>query len=236
MYIICAIMVIAAIAIIPLALSDSKKKKEARAGLERTWPGSTIYQSSDGVYVAIDPVNEKIVVSSPSISTNFRGAFESVYTFGQIVAVEKHVNGGAVSRTNRGSQAVGAAVGALALGGVGAIIGGLSASSNSTNTVNKISVKIFVDDRERPFHEILFFNNPKGAKENGFLIGMINQNADEFHGRLLAAMHKSSQSDRLTSEDSRLPENLKQLWELKQAGAITEDEFANLKKGFLDKR
>lgn len=228
-------LVVIAVPLAILGVSDSRKNKEALASLELRYPGAKTYRSVTGTYVAIDTEKEKIVVGSPSISTNVGGPYEAVYNFDQIVTVEKHVNGGVVSSTNRGSQAVGAAVGALALGGVGAIIGGLSASSKSVNTINKISVKFVVDDRSRPFHEILFYNSSKGTKANGFLVGIIEQNAEEFHGHLLAAMHKASKPVAAEKEDTGLSNSLKQIWELKESGAITEGEFEKLKKGLLDK-
>lgn len=51
--------------------------------------------------------------------------------FSAVLEAEIVVDGKTVTKTSRGSQAVGVVVGAVLAGGLGAVIGGLSASSST---------------------------------------------------------------------------------------------------------
>src|ERR1700751_166485 len=54
------------------------------------------------------------------------GRSHGAYRFEQIAAVEVVQNGATMTRTNRGSHFVGGALGGLALGPLGAVVGGLT--------------------------------------------------------------------------------------------------------------
>lgn len=53
-------------------------------------------------------------------------------------------------------------VGGALTGGVGAIIGGSTAKSNSTNLVKEISLRFKMNDMENPYYDISVFSNSKG--------------------------------------------------------------------------
>lgn len=53
-------------------------------------------------------------------------------------------------------------VGGALTGGVGAIIGGSTAKSNSTNLVKEISLRFKMNDMEKPYYDISVFSNSKG--------------------------------------------------------------------------
>ncbi|MBB6124593.1 hypothetical protein [Sphingobium subterraneum] len=85
-----------------------------------------------------------------------------VLPFSKIMAVEVLSNGVSISKTNRGSQLAGAAVGGLVLGGLGALAGGLTGSRRSRERLGAISLKVAVNDREDPYSQISLFS--AGAK------------------------------------------------------------------------
>jgi hypothetical protein len=74
--------------------------------------------------------------------------------FASIISIEIAENNSTVVKTNRAGQMAGTAIGAIALGGVCALIGGLSSSTSSKTKVNKVSINIISKDRENPFSEI----------------------------------------------------------------------------------
>ncbi len=85
-----------------------------------------------------------------------QGADKRVIPFADLVSVELVVDGDTVTKTARGGQLVGMAAGALLAGGVGAVVGGLSASTTSKRKVSDIALKLLVNDIERPTHVVQF--------------------------------------------------------------------------------
>ncbi len=86
---------------------------------------------------------------------------------------------------NRGSQLAGIAVGGILLGGVGAVIGGLSGSKRSINNVNKVVLRFRTDDFDRPKHDIVLLDwsfSKKGLKRDGMLYRGALEMAELWHG------------------------------------------------------
>jgi len=140
-----------------------------------------------------------------------------------------------VTSTNRGSQLLGSAVGGL-LGPLGAVVGGLSGSSRSRGRLRRLTLKIFVDDYAKPVHAISFFRDgsSKGTDPDEPRVRDAREKADRFHAHVLNAMRqakKQASSGPPTSSASEL----RTLWEMKQAGALTEEEFVQQKSHLLGK-
>jgi hypothetical protein len=159
---------------------------------------------------------------------------EKIYSFAQIAAVEVVENGVTLNKTNRGSQLLGTVVGGLILGPLGAVIGGLSASSRSLGRIQQLALKIFVDDRQIPVFTILFFqsSNRKGENPGADRVSRAREQLDRIHAQIVNAMRQVQQRPVLNSHGSGASD-LKMLWEMKQAGALTEEEFAVQKSRLL---
>ena len=128
---------------------DQKIATARRNQVSAKHPMDELYVSTVGqVAVGINFADGKIVLGRP-------GA-DKVYNFDQIAAVEVVENGATVSQTNRGSQLAGAAIGGLVFGGLGALIGGTSGSTTTRQNVSSILLKVTVDDRYEPVHNIYF--------------------------------------------------------------------------------
>ena len=106
-----------------------------------------------------------------------------------IVSVELIEDGKTISKTNRGSQLFGAAIGAVTFGAVGGIIGGLSGASRSTNNVSKNSIHIFTRDIDVPFVEIRVFEGVPVDKSN-FTYKLYTENMMPWYGRLKAIIEQ----------------------------------------------
>lgn len=73
-----------------------------------------------------------------------------MYSYWDILASEVIEEGGTVTRTQRSSQIAGTLIGGLALGGVGAIIGGLSGTTKTTkNDMVTPLLRVIVNDISR---------------------------------------------------------------------------------------
>ncbi len=185
----------------------------------------------DHSIMVIDFERQKIILGLAETLTGIEKTYESIYDFSNIVGVEVRTDGNMISSTNRGSQALGAAVGAVAFGGVGAIIGGLSGSSTSQKQLKKLSIRVAVDDTERPSHEVTFFQLDAGLPIDDTLLQPCLKEADTFEAHIINAIRKSktASSNGSNGRANSSASALRDLWALKQEGALTEEEFQNEK-------
>ncbi|KKB72028.1 MULTISPECIES: hypothetical protein [Bacillus] len=125
---------------------------------------------------------------------------EFSYPFSQIVESSIALDNETVSKTSRGEQITGAAIGGVLAGGVGAIIGGLSSGSKQVTMVKSITMKITVDDFKNPVHYIDFlpsFDTPDyshpGFKKDCEIIKTALKKAEYWQGVLELAIRKTNQ-------------------------------------------
>ncbi|MCY8564549.1 immunity protein [Bacillus sonorensis] len=125
---------------------------------------------------------------------------EFSYPFSQIVESSIALDNEIVSKTSRGEQISGAAIGGVLAGGVGAIIGGLSSGSKQITMVKSITMKITVDDFKNPVHYIDFlpsFDTPDyshpGFKKDSEIIKTALKKADYWQGVMDLAIRKTNQ-------------------------------------------
>lgn len=221
------------------ALYRSRTVSNASRDLAERFPEGKVYAHWDGSYIAINPVAKIIAIGRKSRSLEFGNPYEAIYDYSQIAKVELNQDGATLASTNRGSQVLGAAVGAAAFGGVGAIIGGLSGSSTSRQTIRRISLKLITDDTEHPAHDITFFtadNQKKGVDPTGIVGAEAVEGlrkAEEFHALVVGAIRLSDSAKSQAPPPPSVAAQIKDLWDLKEAGAITSEEFEQQKQGVL---
>ena len=111
-----------------------------------------------------------------------------------IVSCEVIEDGVQIARTNRGSQLAGVAVGGALLGGVGAVIGGLSGSSRSVNNVTTLALRFVTDDFDKPIHDIDLYGalSDKGVPRNDPSYTKALEIAELWHARVTAMMKVES--------------------------------------------
>lgn len=154
-----------------------------------------------------------------------------------LIESEVLIDGKSVTKTSRASQFAGAAVGGVLFGGVGAIIGGLSGKTTTEQQAKGVKLKIVVNDIDNPFHIIDFIEltntgstPPKAAlnEAQGWhdllstIIKINERNADE----------ESKSAPELSS--GSMADEIKSLHDLKNSGAITEEEFQQAKEKVID--
>lgn len=104
------------------------------------------------------------------------------YAYKDILESEIIIDGETVSKTSRSSQIGGALIGAALTGGVGAIIGGLSGKKSSIERVEKIHLKLLINNMKNPIKIIPFLDtSPSIDKKNKKFISAKNQ-VDNMHG------------------------------------------------------
>jgi hypothetical protein len=166
------------------------------------------------------------------------------YGFTKIASVEVLRDSTAITQTNRGSQIIGAVVGDVLLGGIGTLIGGLSGSKRSKTNINQIDLKLIVDCQKRPVYIISFFEttNKKGLSAKDSRVKSAVERLDRFHAHIVNAIRNSDlEMKQPNVAEDRPPQlqetsglhSLKELFELKQIGAITDGEYERAKSHVL---
>lgn len=120
------------------------------------------------------------------------GSISSVrqFPFSKIMSVEILSGDVSISKTNRGSQLAGAAIGGLVFGGLGALAGGLTASKRSNDRIGNLSLKVAVNDREDPFYLISLFDagSKKGVEQKSTKGRAATMLAERWRAHLINAM------------------------------------------------
>lgn len=161
-----------------------------------------------------------------------------VFLYRDLLSSEIFEDGATVTKTVRSSQIGGALIGGLALGGVGAIIGGLSGKTQTSGKINAVALRLTVNDSKNPLHDIYFINFE--TKKDGFLYGQAIQQARHWHGLIEVLIKRADLEDKAmnTNETPKLQsgsvaDELNKLAELRDAGVLSVDEFQQQKTRLL---
>jgi hypothetical protein len=227
------IVAVIAIAVLVMfaAYGQAKTAADERASFEASHPGWAIFMSPyGGSVIGLDHKNKLLALGT-------RTQYERM-PFTAISAVEVLKDGASVTTTNRGSQALGAAIGGLAFGPVGFLAGSLTGRKKAQATVHELGLKIIVDSPTKPTHIVTFFKSPpkNGTSAQSAILKPFMERLDTFHGHLVNAMRQSQANVALAPRPALAADTtdkLSKLWELHQAGALTQEEFAAQKVAIL---
>lgn len=151
-----------------------------------------------------------------------------------ILKVELFEGGNSVTSSSRSIG--GAVVGGALFGGVGAIIGGLGGSTKSSATVNKIEIRLIVNDKLNPIYDIDFLNGEINKDKLSNTYDNISKEARTWYGYFEVMIKNTKDGFEETKEkDVDLIAKLERLISLKDSNAISEDEFNILKKDLIGK-
>ena len=117
-----------------------------------------------------------------------------IFPVESIISCEVLEDGVQLAYANRGSQVLGVAVGGALLGGVGAVIGGLSGSQRTIQRVQSVVLRFTTDDFDNPVHDIVVAQaiSEKGmGKDDVFYRGGLEV-AERWHARTVAMMKAAS--------------------------------------------
>lgn len=144
---------------------------------------SVIYAGGKGKRaVAISPEAAQFAVTN-------RWRRPTVYGYSDIIAVEVLRNGDAVTTTDRGSQVAGAAVGALLLGPMGLLLGGLTGRKKQSQKVSSLTLRIVTSDMKAPVVDVPFLElKAPGLDVSSKRLQRAATLVAEWHGRFLSAM------------------------------------------------
>lgn len=226
------IILIGVVALFAASGIKAKKLRDAEdatfAGEHRGWD---IYKSAyDRGVVALDHQNKRIAIGT--VGRNVERAWSDI----SAVQVEK--NGQSLTQTNRGSQVMGAAVGAVLLGPLGLLMGGLTGSKRQRERVNELSLRVLIDDRALPVHRITFFRmKGSGVDAQSRALRTPASQMEHFHALLANAIRSDDRTFAMQARpvlaDTSSSDQIAKLWDLRQAGALTSEEYEMEKQSIL---
>ncbi|MFA7242804.1 MAG: SHOCT domain-containing protein [Sulfuricellaceae bacterium] len=230
------VLVLAVIIGIFQAVEISKKKKAMEAYLLGI-PGFSATQKvigNDGATgLAIDERRRKVcLIDHRQQSVSCR-----VVTYKDLLSSEIFEDGSTVTKTVRTSQIGGALVGSLALGGVGAIIGGLSGKTKTSGKVKRIDLRITVNDTKSPLHDVNFLNLE--TEQGGFIYEGAMKTARHWHGLVAVLIKRADSEDgeNLVTlsqpQPTSVADELKKLADLRDSGVLSIEEFQRQKTRLL---
>lgn len=218
-------------------INTSNKKKAMDGHLDHLedFTATQKVMGEDGnTGLAIDEKRKKICL----IDHTQQNITTRVFLYRDLLSSEIFEDGAIITRTVRTSQLGGALIGGLALGGVGAIIGGLSGRTQTSGKVNKLDLRLTVNDTEKPLHDINFLNIP--IKKSDILYEHAIQQARHWHGLLEVLIKRADIEDKATNANNAMSvrsesvaDELKKLADLRDAGVLSDEEFEQQKMRVL---
>ena len=195
------LLIVFAVVVIAIvqAIGVSKKKKameEKLKSLPDFSPTQKIIGNDGDTGLAVDEERKKVVL----INNDPSGVNLKPITYRDILSSEIFEDGETITKTARGSQLGGALIGGLALGGVGAIIGGLSGKTKSTEKVKRIDLRIAINDTQSPLHDLNFMDIE--VKKDGAVYKSAIEQARHWHG-LIAVLIKTADNEDERQESTK---------------------------------
>ncbi|MCM1567810.1 MAG: hypothetical protein NC238_18025 [Dehalobacter sp.] len=167
----------------------NKKKKQMEDELSNIDFNATqkVMSENGATGIAIDENTKKIclIKNMPTVSTR-------IINYNDIISSEILEDSKTITKSQRGSQIGGAVVGGLLLGGVGAVIGGLSGKKQAETKVKKIDLQIIINDIANPMHNIIFLNIE--TKKDGIIYRSAIEKASHWQALLTAVIKQAEMS------------------------------------------
>lgn len=114
-----------------------------------------------------------------------------IINFEEIIEVKIKKNHETLTKTSRGSQVAGTAVGGLAFGAIGGLAGSISASKTSTNITKRLSLELVINDLDFPSFESVFINMENGIQENSESFNNLTKDLDYWYRLFTVILHQN---------------------------------------------
>lgn len=181
----------------------------------------------------------------------FEAKCSGEYNYRDVICSEVIEDGSSVSSTVRSSQAIGAVVGGLAFGGIGAVVGALTGKTRSRNEVSRVSVAITVSDTQHPLYSVILLDEAKPVLRTSSKAQEAIAVANRLHSLLGVLIRKADNEDekakarQITTPAQQTPailpkfdrasftEEFMKLAKLKEQGHLSEHEFSELKAALI---
>jgi hypothetical protein len=227
------VVVIVIVVVQLVTVSGQKSAMEAKLASLSDFTPTQKFMGCDGrTGIAIDEDRKKVCL----IIFQSEDSLASLFSYKDLLASEIFEDGSTITSTSRSSQAGGALIGALALGGVGAIIGGLSGKTTSTHKVRRVDLRITVNSTNTPLYDITFMDT-EGPKD-GIVYSVAMQQARHWHGLLSVLIRRADTEDASVKSSPSVAafsvsDEIRKLSQLRDEGLLSEEEYSQQKARLL---
>jgi hypothetical protein len=160
-----------------------------------------------------------------------------IYNYNKILQCEVVVDGQTILKQSTTGTLGRSILGGILGGGVGAIIGGTSASKTSKEKISNIELKVIVNDVSNPVFNIQFYNS------TSILLKHERRNVERWHAIICGLIVQGNKEDITSIEKDSLDtvivgnlsvaDELKKMKELLDVGVLTIEEFNRQKTKLL---
>ena len=227
-------LVIAVVIIQQIIISNQKSTMEAKLASLPDFNATQKFMGNDGGSgIAIDEERKKVCL----IKFRSNDAVMGVCSYRDLISSELFEDGNTVTSTSRSSQIGGALVGGIALGGVGAIIGGLSGKTTSTQKPKRVDLRVTVNRTDSPIHDVNFMDIE--TSKDGIIYTVAMQQARHWHGLISVLIRRAddeesaSRSNAAPSSSATISDEIRKLAQLRDEGFISDEEFTAQKSRLL---
>lgn len=163
-----------------------------------------------------------------------------IISYQDLLSVELLEDGVSVTKTARTSQIGGALIGGLALGGIGVLIGSLSGRTETSDKVEKIILRLVINDTTKPIHNVYFLQYYNGIEKNTSLYQKAIQKAQHWNRLLEVLIKRADIEDKENTvnnvgqtSQNPIADEIKKLAELRDSGILSDKEFQHQKEKLL---
>lgn len=177
-----------------------------------------------GSYIEIDENKKQLIIPDGFMGKKIN---PRVYNFEDIIDYELLEDGESITKGGLGRAVVGGAL----LGGVGAIVGGVTGKKKTKNLINSLKIKVTVNDTNSPTTYINLINTQ--TKASSFVYKVAYSSAQEILS-IFAVITQSKPQQEGSSNISTADELLK-LKQLLDEGILSKEEFDVEKNKILNR-
>ncbi len=216
------------VCIVLTIITEKKRKEKTKVLLQEAESLNFNATKTVGNYISFDDINKKWAIPTKLPSGMFKYAVTKdsiILDYSDILDFELLEDGNSVSKGGVGK----ALAGGLLFGGVGAIVGGVTAKRTTKSTCSSLRIKITTKNINEPVVYISFISSETSS--SGILYQEVYKQAQE----IMSILNIITNGDTdIEPEKSVSPaDEVRQLKELLDIGAITQDEFDTKKKELL---
>lgn len=217
-------------------IADKKSTMESKVASMADFNPTQQFIGNDGHSgIAIDEDRKKVCLITHLYGNNMVNT--EVLSYQDLISSEVFEDEKTITSTSRSSQIGGALVGGIAFGGVGAIIGGLSGKTTSTQKPKRIDLRITVNRTASPIHDVNFMNIE--TEREGIIYTVALQQARHWHGLISILIRQAdeeyspSRSKIASSNSIYIPDEIRKLAQLRDERLISDEEFVAQKAKLL---
>jgi hypothetical protein len=172
---------------------------------EKFIASQTVFSVNNKTAIAIDSRSNKIcLLSNPSgiFPCDTRRIQKLIVSYKDILEVSFYEDGNSITKTSRTSQVAGAVVGNVLLGGAGLVIGALTGSKKTSNTIQSLEIRITVNNMQFPFWAFSFLRTE--TQKNNVNYKISTEEANKLLSLLKVIMNKADEEEKkmqLTSNE-----------------------------------